>query len=72
MNQLLTDFEATLDIGSKKAARLLGVAYPTYAAYRSGARVLPEYHANHIEVILLLDVEVRTKHMERKFNGSKR
>lgn len=43
MNQKLLDFEKLLGIGPTFTARLLGLAYPTYAAYRSGSRELPIY-----------------------------
>lgn len=49
--KLLVEFEATLGLGSTKACQVLGIAYPTYAAYRNCTRPLQPYHANHIEVI---------------------
>ncbi len=54
MNEILLHLEKTTGLGPTFAARLLGVAYPTYAQYRSGRRELPTYHAHHIEALLLL------------------
>lgn len=50
-NATLVEFEALVGFGSTYACRLIGVAYPTYAAYRSGLRPLPIYHINHIQDI---------------------
>lgn len=54
MNETLLRLEEVTSLGPTFAARLLGVAYPTYAQYRSGRRSLPKYHVRHIEVIMLL------------------
>lgn len=54
MNEILLFFETETGLGSTHAARVLGVAYPTYAQYRSGRRELPTYHAYQIEALLLL------------------
>lgn len=53
-NDLLIAFENATGLGSTYAARVLGIAYPTYAQYRSGRRPLQLYHARHIEALLLL------------------
>lgn len=50
-NQQLVEFEAHVGLGSTYACVLIGMAYPTYAAYRNGSRALPTYHSNHIEDI---------------------
>ena len=50
MNETLITLERTIGLGATYAARLLGVAYPTYAQYRSGRRELPLYHQRHIEL----------------------
>lgn len=55
MNATLTAFEAAAGLGPTRAARLLGVAYPTYAQYRSGRRALPRYHQRHVQALLALD-----------------
>lgn len=54
MNAILLRFEKSIGLGATYAARLLGVAYPTYAQYRSGRRELPLYHQRHIEALLRL------------------
>lgn len=54
MNAILLRFEKSIGLGATYAARLLGVAYPTYAQYRSGRRELPLYHERHIEALLRL------------------
>lgn len=53
MNQTLLDLEKQLGIGPTFVARLLGIAYPTYAAYRNGQRELPIYHKRQSEWIVL-------------------
>ena len=52
MNNTLTDFERRTGLEPASAARLLGIGYSTYAAYRAGTRVLPRYHHNHVRSIL--------------------
>lgn len=52
MNDTLLNFEKQLSLGPTYAARLLGVAYPTYAAYRAGTRELPLYIERSISVHL--------------------
>lgn len=69
MNEVLLHFETATGLGSTYAARLLGVAYPTYAQYRSGRRELPSYHARHIESLLLLSQRELTKLIERHAHG---
>jgi DNA-binding transcriptional regulator YdaS (Cro superfamily) len=56
-NAILIRFEKHAALGSTFVARLLGVAYPTYAQYRSGRRVLPLYHERHIELLTELPKE---------------
>lgn len=54
MNSLLVDFEIYANIESPAAAKVLGVAYPTYAQYKSGFRKLQRYHRFHIETLRAL------------------
>lgn len=61
MNETLIEFEQRIGLGPTFAARLLCVAYPTYAHYRSGHRDLPGYHARHIAVIGMLN-KTQLKH----------
>lgn len=43
VNETLLKLERRCNLGPTYVARMLGVAYTTYAAYRSGARELPLY-----------------------------
>jgi hypothetical protein len=69
-NKVLIDFESRVDLGPTYAARLIGIAYPTYAAYRSGSRELPDYHRNHVQALLLLAPEVLSDLKEEHAYGS--
>lgn len=57
MNAVLASFESASSLGPTRAALLLGVAYSTYAQYRSGRRKLPTYHRRHIQALALLPAE---------------
>ena len=48
MNQTLVEFEAFVGLLPPKACLVLGIAYVTYAHYRSNMRRLPPYHQRHI------------------------
>jgi hypothetical protein len=54
MQQLLSEFEGHTGLVPKQACLLLGIAYVTYAHYRSGTRELPYYHIRHIHTIYRL------------------
>ncbi len=69
MNDTLIQFEASIGLGATFAARVLGVAYPTYAQYRSGRRPLPLYHKRHIEALHLLPPKVLMTLIERHAHG---
>jgi hypothetical protein len=69
MNKALLHFEQATGLGPTKAARLLGVAYVTYAQVRSGARPLQKYHARHMEVILLLPPAALRKLIQEHVHG---
>lgn len=71
LNTVLVEFEARVALGPTYAARLLGVAYPTYAQYRSGRRVLPDYHRNHIQALLALSPRVLRSLIEEHAYGDK-
>ena len=58
VNRTLYEFEAAIGLGPTYAARLIGVAYPTYAQYRSLRRELPLYHSRHIGALLALPQDV--------------
>lgn len=73
MNPVLTAFEAKLGLGPVKAARLLGIAYSTYAQYRSCRREIPAYVEHHVETVMLLDRETVMKvvmyHIKEEHGG---
>jgi hypothetical protein len=71
VKKMLVTFENHIGLGSTYAARLLGVAYPTYAAYRSGSRALPEYHERHIQALMLLDGRSLKKLIEEHAHGTR-
>lgn len=70
-NQVLIGFETHADLGPTFAAKLIGVAYPTYAAYRSGSRDLPDYHRNHVQALLLLPPKALDDLIEEHVHGAK-
>lgn len=69
MNTLLLDFETRVGLGPTRAAKLLGVKYPTYAQYRSGRRRLPPYHRNHIRALLALSKRALRRQIEECVYG---
>ena len=54
MNAVLVDFEKHTGLGPTRAAKLLGVAYCTYAQIRNGRRPMQRYTHRHIEAIRFL------------------
>lgn len=54
MNQFMIDFEAHVGLGPTRVAKILGIAYITYAQYKSSRRELPEYHQCHLLALWLL------------------
>lgn len=69
-SQFLLDFESRINLGPVKAAAVLGIAYPTYAAYRSMSRKLPKYHANQIYLVGLLSRSTMNLYIEGRLNGN--
>lgn len=65
INQTLLRFEQRTKLGPTYAARLLGLAYVTYAQCKSGARPLQTYHERHVEALLLLPAVALSKLIER-------
>jgi hypothetical protein len=53
-NKIIERFEVHVGHRAQEACLLIGMAYPTYAAYRNGSRALPIYHHNHIKDIMRL------------------
>ncbi len=76
MNEILISFEKATGLGPTFAAKLIGIAYVTYAQYRNGSRPLQKYHAQHIEAILLLPEralrQLIDKHCYGKANTQRR
>lgn len=69
-SQFLVDFEDKIGLGATFAARILGIAYPTYAAYRSASRELPQYHINQIHLITLLSATARKAYIQDRLNAT--
>lgn len=68
-NDLILELEDACGMGPTRVARLIGSAYPTYAAYRSGTRELPLYHQRHIECLLLLPQPILFNLIEKHIHG---
>jgi len=71
MNAILVEFEKRNGIGPTYAARLLGIAYPTYAAYRSDSRVLPRYHFCQIRAISFMGDADRAQYIKENAYGTR-
>lgn len=69
INKTLLLFEQRTQLGPTYAAKLLGLAYVTYAQCKSGARPLQTYHERHVEALLLLPAAALTKLIERHANN---
>lgn len=65
----LVQFEADIGFGATVACRILGIAYPTYAAYRNGSREFQPYHQKHLEVIYRLSRAEFDKLVKEHING---
>lgn len=72
MNRAIQHFEKATGLGATQAARLLGLAYPTYAQIKSGLRPLQAYHARHIEALLLLPRASLDKLIQEHVHGKTR
>lgn len=68
-NNPALELERFLNIKTTDTARVLGVAYPTYAAYKSGARVLPRYHQNQIVLIMMLAPDQVEEYVAMRLEG---
>ena len=69
-NQKLVEFEEHVGLTSTCACLLIGVAYPTYAAYRNGSRELPIYHSNHVDDIRRFSRRVLTALIQERIYGN--
>lgn len=65
INQTLLRLEQRTKLGPTYAAKLLGLAYVTYAQCKSGSRPLQTYHERHVEALLLLPAAALSKLIER-------
>ena len=71
MNTTLLRFEEVTGLGSTYAARVLGIAYVTYAQIRNGSRPLQLYHERHVETFLLLPQAVRARLIKEHAHGGR-
>lgn len=70
MNQFMLDFEARVGLGATRVAALLGIAYITYAQYKSSRRELPQYHQHHMHALTLLHARgLLDQHVKDITNG---
>lgn len=69
-NEHIRQLEDRTGLGPTRVARLLGVAYITYAHWRSGSRPMQPYHARHIEAVLLLGDEALDQLIRKHVDGS--
>lgn len=70
MNQFMIDFEAHVGLGPVRVAQLLGIAYITYAQYKSSRRELPPYHRHHMLALwLLYEHGMLPQHLKDITNG---
>lgn len=56
-------------LGATQTALLLGVAYPTYAQFKSGLRDMKPYHERHIQALLLLPKRTLEQLIGEHVNG---
>lgn len=69
---MLKGLEDRIGLGPTFAARLLGIAYVTYAQVRCGDRPLQLYHERHIESLMLLDAPSLASLIERHARGNRK
>lgn len=69
-HELLANFENQFDLDARRAAQVMGIAYPTYAAYRNMSRVLPVYHVDKVILLCNCDGPTQKRFLEWKLNGS--
>lgn len=71
LNEILIELERRTALGPTYVARMMGIAYPTYAHYRSGLREFPGYHARHVELIFsLTDPQLKNWIKEHAYGSS--
>jgi hypothetical protein len=70
INPVLLELERHTALGPTYVARLMGMAYITYAQCRSGRRPLQLYHQRHVESLLALHPEVLAKLIKEHAYGN--
>lgn len=70
INPILRELERHTALGPTYAARLMGMAYITYAQCRSGRRPLQLYHERHVESLLALSPEALVKLIKEHAHGN--
>lgn len=70
LNPVLLELERHTALGPTYAARLMGMAYITYAQCRSGSRPLKLYHQRHVESLLALQPEALAKLIKEHAHGN--
>ena len=58
-NGIILELERVLILGPVDSARVLGIAYSTYAGYKSEARPLPPYVRYHAEALVRMPAALR-------------
>jgi len=69
-NEHIRQLENRTGLGPTQVARLLGVAYITFAHWRSGLRQMQPYHERHVEALLLLDEGPLEELVRKHVHGS--
>lgn len=72
LHPALIALERHTGLGPTFVARLLGMAYVTYAQVRCGSRELQLYHARHVESLMLHDEQTMQTLIERHARGNKK
>ncbi|MNK62112.1 hypothetical protein D3C87_812810 [compost metagenome] len=70
-NKHLLEFERRTALGPTYAARLLCVAYVTYAQYRNGSRDLPPYCEAHMRHLLRIPDKLLRTIIEEDIHGNR-
>lgn len=68
VNDTLLAYEKLYALGPVAAARVMGVAYVTYAQVRSGQRPLQLYHERHLQALMLLPAAARNRLIKEHAN----
>jgi len=71
MLKLLCDFEQDMLLSSTEAAKFLGVAYSTYAAWKNQSRELPPYIARSVRFACNLQEPFLSRLIREILHGDK-